>query len=216
MRFKLGLLVLLLLTILSGAFSINRFNISISLEPRYILLIVYLMLTFIYVSKHKNNIKLNINNDLLFFLFSTVIYFLMIIISLYYTFDKSYGVDQAIEMLFLLILIMSVLVVCTIFQKEDLFNQISKFFIVVGVIYAIPIYISVLLGASRGEFSLSGPNVATRVIFFAVCSSIYLYTRNKRNLYLILCLIFLLAIVLLGSRGGLVGAVAIISLVYFN
>jgi O-antigen ligase len=207
-------LLLLLLTFLSGTFTLARVNIGFSLEVRHLLLLTFFLFLIIGLKKavqlneEYNSLALNP------FLITVIIYFFASTISLFYTIDQPKGLVKLESVLFLLFLIISVLIMVKTNNPNDFFNLVSGFFVIIGIVYSFPIYLSVMSGAERGAVELSGPNVVTRILFFATCSSLYKFWLNKKTLYIVCTLIFLTSIVLVGSRGGLVGATVVLFLIF--
>lgn len=213
-KLKIALLILLF-TFLSGQFTLNRLNLGFSLEIRFILCLI-LILVLLASLKGRTLICLNFGSKkILLLLYSLLVYFFFSTISLFYTLNQNSGISKLFSLLLLLLLIISVLYIVNFLNASNFFSFITVFFIIIGVIYAIPIYLSVLSGGTRGEFILSGPNVATRILFFAVCSSLYRYMVTKKNVYVYGSLLFFVSIILVGSRGGLVGAIVVFGLMFF-
>lgn len=210
---KLTLLILLL-TFLSGSFTLNRLNIESNIEVRYLLFFVFAFFLLIELGLKKENFKNKINKSLLLFLLVTFLYLISLLSSFFYTIDQTIAFGKFEQVLFIGILILSIVLVTTNMNKKDFFNLISSFFILIGLLYVIPVYLSVFSGADRGTTDLSGPNVTTRILFFASCSSFYRFFVNKKNLYFLIGIIFTFGIILVGSRGGLVGATLAFSFLY--
>ena len=207
MIIKKTALLLLLLVFLSGNLNLNRINIDYSIEIRYLLFLAFVSITsIVLLNRRQKSLNTGLNSSTLIFLLAIFTYLLLVINSIFYTIDQSAVLGKSISMLFLVPLIIGILFIVCNMELREFFSFITVFFIIVGIVYATPIYLSVFLGADRGDVNLSGPNVATRILFFAACSSIYRFLLNKKTLYFILIILFLFSIVLVGSRGGLVGA----------
>lgn len=207
------LLSLILLSFIAGSFSIQNSTLEINFEVKYLFISIFTLLIFI------NKIKVFDRNvlyskDSILFLISLYLYYLMLLLSVFYSADKFIAINSYIYLLFIVFLIVGVIVVIPFFDKQEYFMFISGVLIVFGIIYSIPIIFQVLLGANRGDFNLSGPNVATRILFFALCSSIYRQIVTKNSRYLLISLLFLTSIVFVGSRGGIVGATSTLFLVW--
>lgn len=206
----------LLLTFLSGTFSLNRLNMGISIEIRYVLFSGFILALLVIISQRKSNnfLENRLNSSLIVFLLATFIYIFFALISFFYNLDQVIALEKMATLIFLIFLVISVVVMVSCLKLHEFFSIISIFFILVGILYALPIYLSVISGAYRGDVNFSGPNVTTRILFFASCSSIYRFFLNKKAIYFILTILFLFSIVLVGSRGGLVGAVLILFLLF--
>jgi O-antigen ligase len=210
---KISLLVLLL-TFLSGTFTLDRLNLGISIEVRHVLFCAFVLVSLVGLKKVKDSKEKQTKANLFAFILTTVIYIFVSAISLIYTIDQISALEKISNLIFLLLLIVGVVFIVNNMKSCDFFNVTSTFFIVVGVIYAIPVFLSVLMGATRGDVNLSGPNVATRILFFASCASLYKYYLSNKSLYFASSLVFLASIVLVGSRGGVVGAIAILLIMF--
>ncbi|MBM7702304.1 O-antigen ligase family protein [Metabacillus iocasae] len=213
MSYKNTALLLLLLTFLSGNFNINRIIMNLSFEVRYILFAASIFTVLIGISYSKRNISIKINKSVILFILLSFTYLLQVLISFFYTIDQSRAIGKVELSIFLILLIIGNLLIVNSMEVQEFFKVVSIFFISIGILYAIPIYLDVFSGASRGDTSVSGPNVATRILFFACCSAIYRFSLNKKTLYLILSILFLFSIVLVGSRGGFLGALLSLLLV---
>lgn len=212
MRIKKLVLFFLLLTFLAGEFSLGRLNLGFDIEIRYVLFFAFGLTLLIGLNiKHHSIIGKNELNFITVFF----IYTLFSTASLFWTPDQSLALDKYIYLLFLGILIIGSFLTVEFIKPKEFYAITSSFFISIGVVYAIPIFMSVISGASRGDVLLSGPNVTTRILFFAACSSFYKYCLNKSFFYILINILFLASIVLVGSRGGLVGAVSALLVMFF-
>lgn len=213
MSTKKILLLLILLSYLSGNFTLSRLNISLDLEVKF--LFIFLFIAYIFVVKvpvriNKKNICTRGTSQ---FLATIILFFFILLISVFYSADKLLSFNAFLDVSFILILILSLLFVIPYFDKQEYFMFLSGFLIIFGLVFTIPIVIDVLGGAARSYLDFGGPNVTTRFIFFAFCSSIYRGVITKNRGYFLLSLLFTAGIVFVGSRGGLVGAViALISI----
>lgn len=202
-----SMLFLLLTTYLSGTFTLDRLNIGINIEVRYLLFVLLITLILLGVSRRKEKLLIRYNKSLFIIFFVMLLYIFMCTISLYYSSSQLISLEKFLSNIFLTALIIATIFTIGLIKPNQFFNYIAVFFITIGFIYSIPVFMSVLSGASRGDATISGPNVTTRIFFFALCSSLFLYTLNKKNLYFITSIIFIVSIVLVGSRGGLVGGI---------
>ncbi len=211
MKIKKVALLFLLLTFLSGTFTLNRLNLGVQIEVRYIIFFMFILIYLL--NGKKGDLKRGIiKKPLIFFLMTVCFYVFVSAISLFYTVNPVLATGKFMTLLFLVLLLLGTLFMAQSMRPSEFFNFTSIFFIIIGAFYAMPVIASVLSGASRGDVNLSGPNVTTRIFFFATCASFYRYSLNKNNLYLTAVLFFLASIILVGSRGGLVGAVFTITL----
>ncbi|MFB5662689.1 O-antigen ligase family protein [Alteribacillus sp. HJP-4] len=213
-------LFLLITTFLSGDFSITLMNFEKGIEVRYLLFFLFLISFLILINFKEIVHKKTINKNLTYFVFITIVYFFISFLTIFQSRDMEISLEKVYDIFFLLLLIISLVIVLNAFEKREFFNFLAGLFILVGIIYAIPIFLSVSTGAERGNFNFSGPNVTTRVLFFAACCAIFKYTLTKRLKYSLLIIFFLIGIILVGSRGGIVGAavtltcVALITLIF--
>lgn len=214
MNYKKIILLILLLTFLSGTFNINRLNIDFSFEVRYLLFLISVFIGLIGLSNNKKNMVIDSGKPTFLFLFFTYTYLVLLLFSYFYTIDQFVAIEKTETIIFLMVLIIGVIFVVNNMDIHEFFHVISMFFIIIGILYVIPIYINVFSGASRGDVNFSGPNVTTRILFFASCSSMYRLFINKKTIYFILSILFLFSLVLIGSRGGLLGAVITLLVLY--
>lgn len=208
-------LSIMLLIFLSGEFSIEILNTGLELDVKYILFFLCILISVIGNIKNKKSIfkKTNHNEKFIYILF--FLYTFLSTATLLWTPNVQHSIEKYIALIFLNLLIISYFFIIENFKPRDFYRLTSIFFILIGVLYSVPVFISIILGASRGDILLSGPNVTTRIIFFAVCSSLYQYNIKKENKYFLLSVFFLSSIVLVGSRGGLVGAIICLFLISF-
>lgn len=212
MQKKKIVLVILVLCYFAGGFTLSRLNIGLNLEVKYILYIGFVF--SIIMTKYKIKvIKLN-NNRLSLFYIMSIVYLFITMLSIINSTNKLASLGKFSDLLFLIVLITSLLIVLSDFKEEEFFAFLSKIIIVIGFIYIIPIFMSIFAGADRGGFSLGGYNVITRILFFSACCSIYIYTLNKHIKYFVLTILFFIGIILVGSRGGIVGAVCSLSFLW--
>ncbi|MGD6898597.1 O-antigen ligase family protein [Bacillus infantis] len=210
---KISLLVLLL-TFLSGTFTLDRLNLGFSIEVRYVLICVFVLISLAGLKKTNAFEETPLKSNLVPFISTIIIYVLFSGISLVYTIDQISAIEKISGLVFLLLLILGVVFVGYNMVPRDFFNVTSMFFIIIGIVYVAPVFVSVLMGASRGDVNLSGPNVATRILFFASCASLYRYYLSNKIFYFAVSLFYLASIVLVGSRGGLVGAFVTLAVMF--
>lgn len=204
---KRGLVTfLLVITFLSGNFTLARLQLSHNFEVRYFLYGVF-FLALIIISPHRGlQDRMKINTRLISFFILSFFYFLISIFSFFYSSNKDISFEKVTSILFIIALVLGVIYVMRLFEATDYYKFISHIFICFGLIYAVPIFSSVFSGSLRGSIDFGGPNVATRIMFFASMCSMFLYKEKKKLKYLLSTIIFLAAIIFLGSRGGVVGA----------
>lgn len=210
---KLSLLTILLV-FLSGSFTLNRLNLGFTFEVKYLLFLGFVFLALFEISNIKSRKEKRLNSTTLFFLIVTFTYVFLSTISVFYAKSQILAFEKLISLFFLLALTISILYIVKEMRPGIFLNYVTGFFVILGIVYAIPVVFSVLSGASRGDVNLSGPNVATRILFFAYCSSLYRYNLYKKIPYLLLGIGFLASIVLIGSRGGLVAAIVTLALLF--
>lgn len=214
MPIKKTALLFLLLIYLSGTFTLSRFNLGISFEVRHIILVAFLLIVLMGLKRENGLADKRLDRKKSFFLMVLLLYMICMTISLFYTPYQYQALEKYMKLLFLMFLILGTLFMAGEFKPKIFFNFVSNFFIIVGLVYAIPVFMDVISGAQRGDTGLSGPNVTTRIFFFATCASLYRYSLTKRVVFQLASLFFIASIVLVGSRGGLVGAVLIL-VMYF-
>lgn len=204
--YKLSILSMTLL-FLSGSFSVSLFDIN--LQAKYLLLIVALFTFLLKDDRVSNTLRVNIPNKLLFLLSVGFTMYTVLSASLLYSDNPNVSFTSLTDMIFSVILLLIVFLHVAGIEKDNYFNYLSGLLIVIGIAYIIPVYLGVLTGSDRGS-SLGGPNVSTRIIFFAACCSMYRFKMTGKFIYSILSILFLCGILFIGSRGGLVGAITTI------
>ena len=196
----------------SGRFTLKGFiDLKYLSEARYILGVTFVSLVVIYLSR---GVKLYKSNTVsILFLVSALSFIYILILSSLYSPNKVLAIDKLVDLIFLIILIVGAYFVFKLYPDYKQIFKVTGFtFLVIGLIYMIPILISILSGAERGTIYIGGPNVVTRILFFALVSSGYLYSLKKQVRYIWFSTLFFIGIVLIGSRGGMVGAFTSLSL----
>lgn len=206
MKIKNIVLLMMFLVFLSGEFSIGILNSGLELDVKYILFILSILIFIIESIKNKKTVFKKTNHNESYIYVLLFLYTFLSTVTLFWTPDAQQSWGKYIALIFLNFLTISYYLIIDNFRPIDFYRLISLFFIIIGILYSVPVFISIILGSSRGDILLSGPNVTTRIIFFATCSSLYQYNIKKENKYLLLSFFFLSSIILVGSRGGLVGA----------
>jgi len=196
--------IVLLALLIAGEFTLDRIGVTdFALEARWILLALLALSVIVLQPKQKHKLG---SAGRIFMLFAACFTLVMITSSLY-----SRSSEEAVMGLItysLLFVISGLTAYCvTLFTKpNELIHFIARIFSRIGVAYSIMVVGTALLGEGRGSIVIGGPNVATRVLFMAAMSSLYLFWAMQRKLYLQTFLLCLFSIILLGSRGGIIGA----------
>lgn len=198
-------LILLVLTYVSGGFTLERIGLSSGFQVRYVMLAATMFLILMSEIR-KEKTKTYRNDTTNFYLLSTYAYFIILMITAVYTADIPLFFDKMIDVVFLFGLLITTTYMFRFFTFDEIIGVITTVLIVVGLIYVIPIFQSVLSGSLRGTNSIGGPNVVTRVLFFSAASAWYKFHASKKLQMLLLCFAFLAGVVLVGSRGGILGA----------
>ncbi|SDI94124.1 O-antigen ligase family protein [Alteribacillus bidgolensis] len=216
MSYNKILLYLLGLTFLSGSFTLGRLQVEgFNVEVKYILLLLFIITLFFPNNKESSFKSIKFSKPFLSFLLISLSYLYISLLSIYNSNNISISIDKFVDILFMIVLIGGLTYTVSRIKKEYFFWIISGLMIFIGFVYSIPIYLSTLEGSARGEFSLGGPNVTTRILFFASCCSVYRFSINRNKIYFALFIFFLGGIVLLGSRGGFVGAALTLLTLWF-
>ncbi|MDP4551663.1 O-antigen ligase family protein [Alkalihalobacillus macyae] len=207
MSFHKVTLLSVILTLLSGTFSLQRIpNLDVNLEIRFVFIFILLLCLIMSINGSKIGYQSNIiPKNMKIFLGINYIFAILLSLSAMYSEDKKLSFLGVIDILVIILIIgISIYSLVSIVQK-DLIKYISLIWILIGILYFIPIILSVINGDMRGQ-SISGPNVSTRILFFATCCAIYSWLTQNKKTYLLISLMFIAGIILLGSRGGVVGA----------
>lgn len=151
--------------------------------------------------------KLIYRRNIFFYWLLIGLYFFLLLLSVFNSDHIKEAFIYYLDVSFLLVLLLPLMIIINDFHVDEYFVFLSKVLIIAGIIFTIPVVLSVLGGGNRGYFSLGGPNVTTRFIFFALCSSVFLQKNTNKGIYNLTTALFLAGIVFIGSRGGLVGAI---------
>lgn len=129
-----------------------------------------------------------------------------LIILIIFGFNSSIPLSEIItDLFFLQLYILFAFFVVNLFTIEDnILDIISDTYLLVGIIYMIPIIASASLTLDRGTTFIGGPNVTTRILFFAAVSALYLYNKRKKLQFIVILFLLICGIILLGSRGGMI------------
>ncbi len=198
-------MLLLILFSLAGEFNLNRLPgmSDISFEIRWIILVLLcLSLIIFYPAIHTQ-----INKISFFFIVVSLVFMILIFLTTFYV-NRSFNIDELISYILTLIVtpIATILCVMMFASKQELIEYIAGIFMLLGLCYSSIITVTSFLFSGRGSIIIGGPNVATRIIFFAAISSLYLFNQKSKVIYLYTFIFCLIGILLLGSRGGFVGA----------
>jgi|GEM_PF-4071347 len=202
MKIKNWFLISVILFGLSGRFDIGRLiDVNGIFEIRLLLFVICIMF-FLLLCFYGFKMQAPTSQAKLFLTLSCF-YMFLLITSCCYSQSISIAAEKVYDIVYLLFFILLSFVVIHCYDNViDLLNYVFKFFVIVGIIYSIPILISIADGA-RGSIILGGPNVATRILFFSFASSLSLYGLNDNLKYAVLSGLFVLSLIALGSRGGI-------------
>lgn len=195
------LLLYLILCYLAGntVLSFGEFH----LDVRVIGIIFGILLIFILIDKPR--IKLSLESIMVLTLYLIFVIFISISVLLSRIPLDSFKILGDFVILFFLLLL-SILIIGQYEDFKILIRDLSNIFLVIGIVFAIPLFITFFLGYSK-PLSFTGSNVTTRIMFFSLIFMLYRYQKYKELKYLFFTLFFAISIVLVGSRGGLLGAV---------
>ncbi|WP_413378019.1 O-antigen ligase family protein [Alkalihalobacillus sp. 1P02AB] len=206
------ILVMLFFSFFSGAFSIGRIvGIDFDIEIKYLFALMFIFSLFI-VHNYGISHKVRDNKLLIMFLLITKLLIFILSISIFFSDNLVVSIEKFVDIIFLSVLLIGLTFVISNYKSDDFFKLLTGFIIILGLFYLLPVYISILSGDSRGRFLLGGHNVTTRILFFSACCSIYRFSISRKIVYFILGVLFIIGIVFVGSRGGLIGAGLTLSL----
>jgi hypothetical protein len=198
---------LISLLFISGSFSFERigwydFNVS------YLFLILAILWTVLTGFSNKH---FYLPRRLLAqFLFIISLLFIIISTSLW-SIDINYAIIKTIDLS--LIIIYLIIAFILMRRHPDSIYYISFIFLVISLIYSISSILTLIIfNASRGELVITGPNVVTRIIFFGIMASLFLHRHINKTFLSLVIVLNLAGIVAIGSRGGMVAALATILL----
>lgn len=219
MPYKKYLLIIITLAFLAGDFSLNRIGFPVNIEVRYLFILLFFIMIFMRIHNFGLNKLFIFEKSVFLFLTTIFLYFFVLLISVFISESIYDAFKYYLDTAFILVLIFGLLILISKYEGEELLTQLSGILIITGLIFTIPVIVTATGDANRGQFSLGGPNVITRFIFFAFCSSIYRYISMKDIKYIIISLLFFVGIIFIGSRGGLLGAIVtlmVLLLLNFN
>lgn len=192
---------LIALLFLSGQFTLSRVG-GLDFNVGYILLFAAILWAFII---HHKVIIVKINKkDLINFIAILSLPILIALTSLW-SLDVSHASSKLHDLFFICIyMIFSFLIIS---RDPDSIKFIVYTFLLFALAYSLLALVHLtFFGASRGTIQIGGPNVATRVMFFGVIASLFLYSKNKSSLLFFSIIIIFAGIIAIGSRGGIVAA----------
>jgi O-antigen ligase len=199
------LLVSILLFFLSGQFELTRVTDLLSIEVRYVfLLLIALLIPIIYSASTRVYINRKLYNA---YFIACIIFIYLLGLTVFYSPNIYVASEKFIDTIILIIILTVLFFTLRLYKSSaELINVVTIFFAVVGIIYCIPILYSTIIEGNRGSIIIGGPNVATRILYFSFTSYLYLWYYYKKNWLFFMSLINFISIIFLGSRGGLVGA----------
>ena len=202
-----------LLTFVSGSFSLSRLNIP-EFQVKYVLFAVSVTILLAFLTHNSNTIKFSRSAKKFLFLLSA--YVLYAIISLFWLNDITVGIPKFIDVMFLFFILLGLSVAIHTFKDRDRLSVIvAYFFVIVGLVYSSQIVITGLAPDSfRSEVYSGGYNIQTRLLFMAACSSLFLSARSGEWKYIAFLCLFLLSIILLASKQGIIAAILVLMLFF--
>lgn len=210
-NFSALFVVSVLLTFVSGRFYLSVPNLD-WFQVRYVLFAATILLVFL---GHNSKI-IRFSRSTKKFLFLFFAFVLYAVISLFWLNDIAVGIPKFIDVMFLFFILLGLSVAIHTFENIDrLAVIVAYFFVIIGLVYSAQILISGLAPDSyRAEVYAGGYNVQTRVLFMAVCSSLYLSDRGGGWKYTVLLCLFLMGIILLASKQGIIVAALVLALFF--
>jgi O-antigen ligase len=199
--FKNILFSLLILLFISGQFSIFNF-----IEVRLVLAISLIILSSSFVDK-----KIFFSKEIKFYTLLLILYSILNYTSFLFSQNINISFLNIWDLNFLIFMFFITLYFSGL-DNDKLLDAASKVFIFVGMLYSILVTTTSIISQGRGTIIFGGPNVATRIIFI---SSIFLLInaqKRKNSKIFPVIILNIIAIILLGSRGGIIGAFIVYSL----
>jgi hypothetical protein len=203
-------LLSLMLFLLSGNFSLDRLPcVDISMEVKWIFLGLVCFLNIVLGPP-----RVCIGRAPCLFMLSVLLFMVPTFGSMFYAMGTQSMIVAFVDHL-LIVATTFLTFVCSsaYLSKRLLLEYVARFFTYVSALYSVVIVVTSLMTSGRGSILIGGPNVATRIVFFGAMTSLYLFSQKKQSKYLGLSVFYLISVVLLGSRGGIVGACVTIALV---
>lgn len=211
---------------MSGRYSLNRLFEGVINIPLQFTITLIIWILFLLMLKKNKNLSYNF-----FFLFKKskvffvmYIFLLVSLISVFYTPNISLGVNKAFE---IAVMVFICVVTVLIFQKEkDFYILAVSYTLNSALLFIIAIPQLITFNSERIAVLGGGPNVFGRLMFFGLISAVYVITCNlkfgnttMRNKIINLALLFgivmfILGIIISGSRGVYIGTIA--SLLVFS
>lgn len=92
-------------------------------------------------------------------------------------------------------------------RNRSALTSVATVLALFAAVYA-AVSIVALLGGARGTIGVGGPNVTTRVIFLGLLAGLFLVRNEMFLVRIVFTVLAIAGIVAVGSRGGIVGALA--------
>jgi hypothetical protein len=196
------------ITFISGAFNLSRVGLY-DVELRFLMLIVLILWCSWFIFSQK---KIKINKFVMGDILVMLLFIFFILITLLWSQHMAHGFNKFKDLFFLIFI---VLCSALLISKEpfNMVKNILQIFMFISLIYA-SIVIFFALSGSRGSIFISGPNIATRVMFFGLISALFLNSIKGRFVYKLYIVLIAAGIISIGSRGGFVSA--ILAFVFFS
>ncbi len=205
------LALLLVLFMFSGQFTIDRVIPFVGgIEIRWAFLLLAILVAVVIAPR----VRFGIRPFVLQFSVWAICLLMLTFVSTFWASNKVFAVALFPDLIAVLIQIYLTGLVLCLTDIDSLILLLRKITVSFAVCYSVVVVLTALAYGSRGSIIIGGPNVATRVIFFGLVLSMEPRNRSRGVLSIVLTVLMGAAIVLLGSRGGIVGA-AISLLVYF-
>jgi len=218
MENKIRLLQLLTLILILTIFVTGRFSLSrsylvegfLALDVRYILFCVF---CFLVLMLYKEPL-LSPSRHSIMFIFILCIFLIYLIFSMFWLHDMNTGKSKFLDIIFLMLICLGLFFIIHIIKDVEKTAEITAyFFLLMGLFYLSILYANGLNSEDyRSEVYAGGKNVQTRVLFFAIVSSVFLFNYTGKYRYLALVFLFIPGIVLLGSKQGIIAAAFVLLL----
>ncbi len=212
-KVKKMMTISMILLFLAGDFSLNRFS-FIQFEFKAAWIFLYLTILFFLAIKERNVSSPSKKNNL-FMVFSIVFISVQMICVYNYFSQDVYNLEINSLIILISIFLLNLNFKLYYANYDELLSVVCKTFIIVSIVYSIIIFYTAYATGGRGSIVIGGPNVTTRIVFFGLICSLYLYSIKNKIFYLILVLVFFASIILVGSRGGIVSAIISIIMLIF-
>ena len=186
--------------LLSGRFNTSRIGLE-GYEVRQLAVVLVLLWVLV------RCLRVRVLGSVLPLMFFMVLFILAMALTAFWSPLHYLTEEKLFDACMLLVIMLSGLL---IFSKDPgALIWFLIFMAVVGAAYAGSVLLSIdSQGAaqSRGSAGASGPNVATRVMFLGLLSSVFLSMHFRLKILLLAVPFFLAGVIGVGSRGGIIGA----------